>query len=93
MFISKYGEYEIIDTYSTDDEVNILKPELEEHCNEIDIEINGEIYTPQEIDIDADIVEESESDDRPMQIMFGTRKDNDRPLMWYPTDTKSNSSY
>ena len=27
------------------------------------------------------------SDDRPMQIMFGTRKDNDRPLMWYPTDT------
>ena len=87
MLISKYGEYEIIDTYSTDDEVNILKPELEEHCNEIDIEINGEIYTPQEIDIDADIVEESESDDRPMQIMFGTRKDNDRPLMWYPTDT------
>ena len=28
-----------------------------------------------------------DDDDRPMQIMFGTRKDNDRPLMWYPTDT------
>lgn len=26
--------------------------------------------------------------DRPMEIMFGTRKDNDRQLLWYPTDTE-----
>lgn len=25
--------------------------------------------------------------DRPMQILFGTRKDNDKDLIWYPTDT------
>ena len=80
---NKNGEYEIID-----------KPT--EHIQVITTKVVGDdidgskgIYIDPEIeDVAVDIVAELESDDRPMQIMFGTRKDNDRPLMWYPTDTE-----
>lgn len=43
------------------------------------------------IDKDNDTLPEVKStkeENRPMEIMFGTRKDNDRPLIWYPTDTE-----
>ncbi|MEF9952437.1 MAG: DNA phosphorothioation-dependent restriction protein DptH [Clostridium sp.] len=36
-------------------------------------------------DKEASIISEEEK--RPMKINFGTRKDNDRELYWYPTDT------
>ena len=45
----------------------------EQDNNETEVEVVG--------------VREIEPKNRPMQIMFGTRKDNDRPLIWYPTDT------
>ena len=45
------------------------------------------IDTPSDKELAVSKVLEKDNNDRPMQIMFGTRKDNDRPLMWYPTDT------
>ncbi|MDK2562217.1 DNA phosphorothioation-dependent restriction protein DptH [Romboutsia sedimentorum] len=75
MLINKYGEYETINI-----QTEPVKPKITNGQNE-------GIYTqPQEVAVD--IVAEAQPDDRPMQIMFGNRKDNDRPLMWYPTDTE-----
>lgn len=52
----------------------------------IDHKVNeGNGYT--DIEGTTDLIGEDEPNNRPIQIMFGTRKDNDRPLIWYPTDT------
>lgn len=77
MLISKHGESEVV--YILTERV---KPTITNDPDE-------DIYTPpEEIEVAVDTVAEPESDDRPMQIMFGTRKDNDKPLIWYPTDTE-----
>ncbi len=82
MLISKYGNSEIIDLNSDDVKTNILEPEVKAGYDEDD-----DIYIASQTEVAVDTVIDTESDERPMQIMFGSRKDNDRPLMWYPTDT------
>ena len=78
MLINKYG--------NSGTSINTGIPKVED----IDNKGTNEVPKPSQVEGDTGTdwgSELEDDDDRPMQIMFGTRKDNDRPLMWYPTDT------
>lgn len=88
MLINKYREIELVDNDINDVKGNTQKTEEQEDINKINRGITDyNIDTPSDKELAVSKVLEKDNNDRPMQIMFGTRKDNDRPLMWYPTDT------
>ena len=77
MLIKTYGDYEIevLDTKVEYDEAH----EINKDNNLPDVAADKDGSYDQVVDSD---------NNRPMEIMFGTRKDNDKSLLWYPTDTE-----
>ncbi|MFI3210930.1 MAG: DNA phosphorothioation-dependent restriction protein DptH [Peptostreptococcaceae bacterium] len=75
--------------YSSNDELeNINNVSENIICDEI-------VYTDETVSTKEENIyiegDELELNNRQMEIMFGTRKENNKPLIWYPTDTNYTS--
>lgn len=79
MLIKTYGDCDIKTVLS-----NINTDEAKSKIDEVNI---SDVAIDEDNDVESEVKTEKE-ENRPMEIMFGTRKDNDRPLIWYPTDTE-----